>query len=67
MISCSRSFRVVAAVLIIAAVPQISFAQSTVTDVVGFLMTNQAVPTEDFSRDRAASEAWRPSCQGGGC
>jgi hypothetical protein len=59
MISFSRSLRVVAAVLIIAAVPQISFAQSTVTDVVGFLMTNQAVPTEDFSRDRAASEAAR--------
>jgi hypothetical protein len=30
-----------------------------VTDVVGFLMTNQSVRTADFERDRAASEAAR--------
>lgn len=32
-------------------------AQTTVSDVVGFLVTNQAVQTGDFQRDRAASEA----------
>jgi Putative MetA-pathway of phenol degradation len=31
-------------------------AQSTLSDVIEFLMTNQAVPTADFERDRAASE-----------
>ena len=31
-------------------------AQSTVTDIVEFLMTNQAVRTGDFERDREASE-----------
>lgn len=34
-------------------------AQTTVNDVVGFLVTNQAVPTADFERDRAAAEAAR--------
>lgn len=34
-------------------------AQGTISDVVAFLMTNQAVPTEDFERDRAAAEAAR--------
>lgn len=34
-------------------------AQGTIGDVVGFLMTNQAVPTADFERDRAAAEAAR--------
>lgn len=34
-------------------------AQATISDVVGFLVTNQAVPTADFQRDRAASEAAR--------
>ncbi|MEO8520927.1 MAG: transporter [Acidobacteriota bacterium] len=34
-------------------------AQTTVSDVVGFLVTNQAVPTADFERDRAAAEAAR--------
>jgi hypothetical protein len=34
-------------------------AQGTISDVVGFLMTNQAVRTEDFERDRAAAEAAR--------
>ena len=31
----------------------------TVSDVVGFLMTNQAVPTSSFERDRAAAESAR--------
>ncbi len=34
-------------------------AQTTVSDVVGFLVTNQAVPTADFAKDRAAAEAAR--------
>ena len=34
-------------------------AQTTVSDIVGFLVTNQAVPTAEFERDRAASEAAR--------
>jgi hypothetical protein len=34
-------------------------AQSTLNDVIGFLMTNQTVPTADFERDRAAAEAAR--------
>ncbi len=55
----SQRVRLTAFVLAIAAAPRVSLAQSTVTDVVGFLMTNQAVPTEDFPRDRAASDAAR--------
>jgi hypothetical protein len=34
-------------------------AQTTVSDVIGFLVTNRAVQTEDFERDQAASEAAR--------
>lgn len=34
-------------------------AQETISDVVTFLMTNQAVQTEDFERDRAAAEVAR--------
>jgi Putative MetA-pathway of phenol degradation len=34
-------------------------AQTTVTDIVGFLVTNQAVRTGDIDRDRAAAEATR--------
>ena len=34
-------------------------AQGTVNDVVGFLVTNQAVPTGDFQKDSAAAEAAR--------
>jgi hypothetical protein len=34
-------------------------AQSTVSDVVGFLVTNQAVATADFEKDLAAAEAAR--------
>jgi hypothetical protein len=47
-----------AVVILAAAVP--AFAQSqTATDVIGFLMLNQAVPTADFERDRAAADAAR--------
>lgn len=34
-------------------------AQQTVSDIVSFLVTNRAVQTEDFERDRAAAEAAR--------
>ncbi len=34
-------------------------AQDTVANVIGFLVTNQAVPTADFERDRAAADAAR--------
>src|SRR5688572_16687993 len=34
-------------------------AQDTVSDVIGFLVTNQAVPTADFEKDRAAAEVAR--------
>ena len=34
-------------------------AQGTVSDVIGFLVTNQAVPTADLEKDRAAAEAAR--------
>src|SRR5687767_15326160 len=34
-------------------------AQSTVTDIVSFLVTNQAIETGDEARDRAAAEAAR--------
>ena len=37
--------------------PAAAQAQSTVTDIVSFLVTNQGVPTGDFSRDRAAAQA----------
>jgi hypothetical protein len=36
-----------------------AFAQTTVSDLVGFLVTNRAVETADFERDRAAAEAAR--------
>jgi hypothetical protein len=39
--------------------PAAACAQTRVTDIIGFLMTNQAVETEDFERDRAAAEATR--------
>jgi hypothetical protein len=34
-------------------------AQNTVSDVIAFLVTNQAVPTADFEKDRAAADAAR--------
>jgi hypothetical protein len=40
--------------------PRPVHAQSqSATDIVGFLMLNQAVPTEDFERDRVAADAAR--------
>ena len=48
---------IVLPVLLVA--PQRALAQGTVSDIVAFLMTNQAVPTADFERDREAAEAAR--------
>ena len=39
--------------------PSRAYAQDTVTDIVGFLVTNQAVRTGDIERDRAAAEGTR--------
>src|SRR5437762_1779067 len=38
-------------------------AQGTVNDVIGFLVTNQAVPTGDFKKDQAAAEAARDAIE----
>ena len=35
------------------------YAQQTVSDIVGFLVTNQAVVTANFEKDLAAAEAAR--------
>jgi hypothetical protein len=52
-----------AAILVFSAIvampPADACAQSTVTDIVSFLVTNQAVRTGDIDRDRAATEAAR--------
>ena len=42
---------------LLALAPWSATAQSTVTDVVSFLVTNQTIPTEDAGSDRAAAEA----------
>ncbi len=52
----------VAAAVVIGALtltPWTASAQSTVTDIVNFLVTNQTIPTEDAGSDRAAAEAAR--------
>src|SRR5687768_15320523 len=43
----------------VALVPSATLAQTTVSDIVGFLVTNQSIPTGDSDRDRAAAEAAR--------
>lgn len=56
----SRAAAVWCAVLLALGVPATAHAQQqTVSDIVSFLVTNQAVQTEDFERDRAAAEAAR--------
>lgn len=54
-----KYFRTATFTLVMLSVCTTAHAQGTISDVVGFLMTNQAVPTEDFERDRAAAEAVR--------
>src|SRR5437868_13455404 len=41
------------------ALPSMAAAQSTVTDIIDFLVTNQAVPTANPDRDRAAADEAR--------
>jgi hypothetical protein len=49
----------IAAASVVLATPLPARAQDTVADVISFLMTNQAVRTGDFERDRAAAEGAR--------
>jgi hypothetical protein len=56
MKTCFRSLLFVAALVASVASP-LGAQTRNVSDIVGFLMTNQAVPTDDLERDRAASEA----------
>ncbi len=46
-------------VMILLGVETRALAQSTVTDIVNFLVTNQSIPTGDAASDRAAAEAAR--------
>jgi hypothetical protein len=55
----SRRVVVLIATLSALCVPGRAQAQQTVSDVVGFLVTNQAVVTADFQKDLAAAEAAR--------
>jgi len=50
---------VVAVVAALGVAPRPASAQTTVTDIVSFLVTNLAIPTEDAGSDRAAAEAAR--------
>jgi hypothetical protein len=47
------------AIAVVGMTPATAGAQSSVTDIIGFLMTNQAVLTEDFEGDQAAAETAR--------
>lgn len=51
--------RIATLLLVFALAPLTAQAQDTVSDIIGFLVTNQAVVTSDFERDRAAAEAAR--------
>ena len=54
-----RASRTVICALIVLGCAADAAAQGTISDVIAFLMTNQAVPTADFERDRAAAEGAR--------
>ena len=54
----SVMFASLVAVLVLASCGRVS-AQETINDVVGFLVTNQAVPTGAFEKDLAAANAAR--------
>lgn len=54
-----RPLRFTFVALLTLSVCPLAHAQGTVGDVVGFLVTNQAVPTADFEKDRAAADAAR--------
>jgi len=51
--------RVLVSVVLLAGLEGHALAQSTVTDIVSFLVTNQSIPTGDAAGDRAAAEAAR--------
>jgi hypothetical protein len=55
----TRLFQIAVLSLTVAGAPAAVSAQTPVTDVVGFLMTNQSVQTADFERDRSAADAAR--------
>ena len=52
-------FLTLLAVLTLAIPAPLCAQNQSATDIVGFLMLNQAVPTADFERDRAAADAAR--------
>src|SRR5688572_24271735 len=54
-----QSVAVAAVIGALTLTPRTADAQSTVADIVNFLVTNQTIPTEDAGSDRAAAEAAR--------
>lgn len=54
-----RALALTAAIALNLALPTSAAAQGTIDDVIGFLVTNQAVPTGDFQKDQAAAQAAR--------
>ena len=54
-----QSVAVAAVIGALTLTPWTASAQSTVTDIVSFLVTNQSIPTDDAGSDRAAAEAAR--------
>ena len=47
------------AISMLAVMPRAAFAQRTMSDVLGFLLTNRSVATDDFQRDEQAAAATR--------
>lgn len=54
---CMRGVTAILAACCLVASAATARAQEPLTDVLGFLLTNQSVPTGDFERDAAAAEA----------
>jgi len=54
-----RALALTVLVALSVSLPTAAAAQGTVDDVIGFLVTNQAVPTGDFQKDQAAALAAR--------
>jgi Putative MetA-pathway of phenol degradation len=50
---------IVVAISMLVLMPRASFAQRTMSDVLGFLLTNRSVATDDFQRDEQAAAATR--------
>ena len=57
MMMTDRSWRSFAAAVAVLLAPSGAWAQQSVSDVLGFLVTNQSVATGSFERDRAAADA----------